>query len=145
MNTLCFDAQVAVAVLNNGRRPEIPAWCPPYFASLLQVSHDHIVQELLRLLYVALVHADQSYSNDSSLKCPDTNAPFELNNGKKVVQRPLIRRLLNESCRCYHHLLAIAFSFPHGVFISGFCRCLPLLVQNCCSPRLTLFNAKMPP
>lgn len=29
--------QVAVAVLNNGLRPEIPAWCPQYFAMLIQV------------------------------------------------------------------------------------------------------------
>lgn len=31
-------SQVAVAVLNNGLRPDIPEWCPREFSSLIQVG-----------------------------------------------------------------------------------------------------------
>ena len=35
-----FDLQVAVKVLNNGLRPDIPQWCPPEFKALIEVRGD---------------------------------------------------------------------------------------------------------
>ncbi|CAM9607371.1 unnamed protein product [Ascophyllum nodosum] len=32
--------QVAVKVLNNGLRPDIPQWCPPEFKALIEVRGD---------------------------------------------------------------------------------------------------------
>lgn len=46
--------QVAVAVLNDGLRPDIPSWCPEEFTSLIKVSFPFITDYILSITHTSL-------------------------------------------------------------------------------------------